>query len=104
VSDLPTHRQQTTLTELAKLGFTELGDADALVKGLAGDLVPHFAYAADADQALRLLGELRERAGKQLDKILAKPDAAGRLIRILGASRGLAEFFLGHPEVLSARL
>jgi [glutamine synthetase] adenylyltransferase / [glutamine synthetase]-adenylyl-L-tyrosine phosphorylase len=97
-------RQQTTLTELAKLGFTELRDADALVKVLAVDLVPLFAYAADADQALRLLGELRERAGKQLDKVLAKPDAADRLIRVLGASRGIAEFFLRHPEELSAVL
>jgi len=102
VSDLPTTRQQTTLTELAKLGFTELGDAGTLVKGLAGDLVPLFAHAADADQALRLLGELRERAGKQLDQLLAKPDAADRLIRVLGASRGIAEFFLRHPDELPA--
>jgi glutamate-ammonia-ligase adenylyltransferase len=102
VSDLPTTRQQTTLTELAKLGFTELGDADASVKGLAGNLVPLFAHAADADQALRLLGELRERASVQLDQLLAEPEAADRLIRVLGASRGIAEFFLRHPAELSA--
>jgi [glutamine synthetase] adenylyltransferase / [glutamine synthetase]-adenylyl-L-tyrosine phosphorylase len=95
-------REATTLTELARLGFTELGDADALVRDLAVDLVPLFAHAADADQALRLLGELRERAGAQLARILAKPDAADRLIRILGASRGIAEFFLRHPDELAA--
>ncbi|HEX4400561.1 MAG TPA: bifunctional [glutamine synthetase] adenylyltransferase/[glutamine synthetase]-adenylyl-L-tyrosine phosphorylase [Galbitalea sp.] len=95
-------REATTLTELARLGFTELGDADALVRDLDGDLVPLFAHAADADQALRLLGELRERAGSQLGRVLAKPDAADRLIRILGASRGIAEFFLRHPDELSA--
>ena len=95
-------REATTLTELARLGFTELGDADALVRDLDGGLVPLFAHAADADQALRLLGELRERASTQLDRLLAAPDAADRLIRILGASRGIAEFFLRHPDELSA--
>ncbi|HEY5231726.1 MAG TPA: bifunctional glutamine-synthetase adenylyltransferase/deadenyltransferase, partial [Galbitalea sp.] len=104
MSDLSTGRDQTTLTELAKLGFTELGDADALVRGLPDGLVPLFAHAADADQALHLLGELRGRAARQLDKVLAKPDSADRLIRILGASRGIAEFFLRHPEELSALL
>jgi [glutamine synthetase] adenylyltransferase / [glutamine synthetase]-adenylyl-L-tyrosine phosphorylase len=95
-------REATTLTELARLGFTELGDAEALVRDLAGDLIPLFAHAADADQALRLLGELRERSATQLDRVLAKPDAADRLVRILGASRGIAEFFLRHPDELTA--
>ena len=40
---------QPTLTELAKLGFTELGEAGALLDGLDDALIPHFAHAADAD-------------------------------------------------------
>jgi glutamate-ammonia-ligase adenylyltransferase len=93
-------RQQTTLTVLAKLGFTELGQAGVLVEGLSNELIPLFAHAADADQALRLLGELREHAPAQLDAVLADADAADRLIRLLGASRGMAEFFLRHPDEL----
>src|SRR5580698_162691 len=93
-------RQQTTLTELAKLGFTELGQVGALLEGLPGSLLPHFAHAADADQALRFLGEFREHAPRELDAVLADVDAADRLIRLLGASRGIAEFFLRHPEEL----
>ena len=93
---------QPTLTELAKLGFTELGEAGALLDGLDDRLIPHFAHAADADQALKLLGELRASAPAQVDAVLALPGAADRLIRILGASRGIAEYFQRHPEELDA--
>jgi glutamate-ammonia-ligase adenylyltransferase len=102
VSDFPTNRQQTALTELARLGFTELGSTGELVGALPDELVQHFAHAADADQALRLLGELRASAPKQLEKLLADSGAADRLVRILGASRGIAEFFLRHPAELAA--
>ena len=95
-------RQQTRLTELAKLGFAELGSAGALVGNIADDLIPRFAHAADADQALRLLGELREQAPGELDAVLADSGSADRLIRLLGASRGIAEFFLRHPGELEA--
>ncbi|HEX4056695.1 MAG TPA: bifunctional [glutamine synthetase] adenylyltransferase/[glutamine synthetase]-adenylyl-L-tyrosine phosphorylase [Galbitalea sp.] len=94
-------RPQAKLTELARLGFTELGSTRQLLDALPDEVIPHFAHAADADQALRLLGELRGRAPRDVDTLLAKPDATDRLIRILGASRGIAEFFLRHPEQLS---
>ncbi|MCU1597112.1 MAG: bifunctional glutamine-synthetase adenylyltransferase/deadenyltransferase [Glaciihabitans sp.] len=96
-----TPRPQTTLTELAKLGFTELGSTRDLLGDLPDELIAHFASAADADQALKLLGELREHAPSAVAKLADSSDAAGRLIRILGASRGLAEFFLRHPEELA---
>ena len=95
---------QPTLTELAKLGFTELGEAGLLLDALDDDLIPHFAHAADADQALRLLGDLRETAQGRVDVVLADPQAADRLIRVLGASRGIAEFFGRHPEELDSLL
>ena len=95
-------RPKSSLTELAKLGFTELGSTRDLLDGLPDEVIPHFAHAADADQALRLIGELRERASTELDLLLAIPDATDRLIRILGASRGIAEFFLRHPAELAA--
>ncbi|HEY4268899.1 MAG TPA: bifunctional [glutamine synthetase] adenylyltransferase/[glutamine synthetase]-adenylyl-L-tyrosine phosphorylase [Galbitalea sp.] len=90
-----------TLTELAKLGFTELGSTRDLLADLADDVIPLFATAADADQALRCLMDLHELAPIQIGKLLASQDAAGRLIRVLGASRGLADFFHRHPDQLS---
>ena len=50
-------RDQTTLTELARLGFTELGATRELLAPLPVELIPHFASAADPDQALRLLSD-----------------------------------------------
>jgi glutamate-ammonia-ligase adenylyltransferase len=91
-----------TLTELAKLGFTELGSTRDLLDDLPDDIVQWFAHAADADQALRLLGELRAHSRTDLDRVLKVPGAADRLIRVLGASRGLGDFFLRHPAELAA--
>ncbi len=94
-------RPSSIRTELARLGFAEL---DASAKRLADldapELVPLFARAADPDQALRQLCLLLEHAPKQLAPILAQEDAAARLIRVLGASTGLADFVLRHPEAL----
>jgi glutamate-ammonia-ligase adenylyltransferase len=93
-------RHQTTLTELARLGFTDLGATRELLDGLPDAIVAHFADAADADQALRLLGQLLEHAPAQLERTFASEGAANRLIRILGASLGLGEFFLRRPDQL----
>jgi glutamate-ammonia-ligase adenylyltransferase len=96
-------REQTTLTELARLGFAELGATSTLLDDLdAPELVPHFASAADPDQALRLLLELRSSAPAQLARLLKDVDAAGRLILVLGASLGLGEFVARHPDELDA--
>jgi glutamate-ammonia-ligase adenylyltransferase len=96
-------RSQRTLTELARLGFAELGGTSELLGVLdAPGLVPHFAGAADPDQALRLLMRLREQSADEVARLLRDEDAAGRLIRLLGASAGLGEFFERHPSQLSA--
>ena len=95
-------RHQTTLTDLARLGFTELGSTRDLLDDFPEELVPLFAAAADADQALNLLGQLRETSPADLERVLDSGPAAGRLIRVLGASVGLGEFFLRHPEQLEA--
>ena len=92
-----------TLTELARLGFAELESSGDRISELAFDeLLPHFALAADPDQALRLLGRLREISPKPLAAFLKKPDAAARLIQVLGASEGLGEFLIRRPAELSA--
>lgn len=96
-----TSRHRTSLTELARLGFAELGASAALLATFPESLVPAFAGSADPDQALRLLDRLRDRAPGELAGLLEAPDAATRLIRVLGASAGLGEFFRRHPGELS---
>jgi glutamate-ammonia-ligase adenylyltransferase len=98
-------RSQTTLTELARLGFADLGDTRERLDELdAPQLLAHFASAADPDQALRLLVGLRETAPAQVAAVLADEGAAGRLIRLLGASLGIGQFFERRPDELPALL
>ncbi len=96
-------RDQTTLTELARLGFAELSGTSARLAVLdAPDLLPSFANAADPDQALRLLLDLRDSAPTELAAVLSDEDAASRLVLVLGASLGLGEFLSRHPGQLAA--
>ncbi|MBG6107995.1 bifunctional [glutamine synthetase] adenylyltransferase/[glutamine synthetase]-adenylyl-L-tyrosine phosphorylase [Frigoribacterium sp. CG_9.8] len=119
-------REQSILTDLARIGFTELDQAVTLSaelddllagakgraksparSGVSGDipssaqLLPLFAHAADADAALRFLVALARRSPSQTVALLGDALAADRLIRVLGASAGLADFLLRHPEELS---
>src|SRR5690606_28821235 len=94
-------RKAVTLTELARLGFAELGSAAAALPGVPDAVLPLFSYAADPDQALRELVELRERDAAATDAVLAQEDAARRLIEVLGASEGLAVFLKRHPAELA---
>ncbi len=95
-------RNQTTLTDLAKLGFSELGETSERLAALdAPHIVPHFASAADPDQALRLLMLLRESAPSEVSALLGDDGAAARLVQVLGASAGLGEFFARHPAELA---
>jgi glutamate-ammonia-ligase adenylyltransferase len=97
-------RQQTTLTDLARLGFSELGEArDRIVEeGLDESAVALFASAADADQALLLLSRLREQAPVEFAAVMMDAAASLRLVRVLGASLGLGEFLLRRPAQLAA--
>ena len=96
-------RDQTTLTELARLGFADLEEAGGRLDDLdSPGLLQHFAAAADPDQALRLLVRLREHAPAQTSALLGDEDAAGRLVRVLGASSGLGEYFQRCPDQLVA--
>ena len=93
-------RTTTTLTELARLGFADLSAAGAALAGVPPELLPSFAFAADPDQALRLLRGLLESSPDEVTPILDDGAAALRLIRVLGASVGLADFLGHHPEQL----
>ncbi|MET0991187.1 MAG: bifunctional [glutamine synthetase] adenylyltransferase/[glutamine synthetase]-adenylyl-L-tyrosine phosphorylase [Lacisediminihabitans sp.] len=100
-------REQTTLTELARLGFAELDPTATLLEELSASievesLLPLFAHAADPDQALRMLCSLLRQAPVETAAALRDPAAADRLVRVLGASAGLGEFLLRHPDQLTA--
>jgi [glutamine synthetase] adenylyltransferase / [glutamine synthetase]-adenylyl-L-tyrosine phosphorylase len=93
------------LSELARHGFEDLSGTvkklDELVARV-GDwghaALGPLSQAASPDLALDALLAL---PAERVAKILAKPDAAVRLIRVLGASDGLAAFLQRHPESLS---
>src|SRR5680860_445978 len=100
-------RDSLTLTELARVGFVDLGEVRLRlteVSQLDGpdsrDLLPLLSRAADPDAALGALVDLLRQGSAEIFAILSDPDAAQRLIRVLGASSGLAEFFLRHPDEL----
>jgi len=94
-------RTTTTLTELARLGFADLDAAHDALADIPPDVIPAFAVAADPDQALRLLGVLRAAAPKAVAALLKDSEATDRLIRVLGASAGLAGFLERHPKRLA---
>lgn len=97
-----------SLTELARLGFTELeptiGKLDALVK-LVGDggrlALASLAKSGNPDQALNALLALGEVDRSRLKQLLKKNESADRLCAVLGASTALVEFLRRHPDQLS---
>ncbi|HWH26962.1 MAG TPA: bifunctional [glutamine synthetase] adenylyltransferase/[glutamine synthetase]-adenylyl-L-tyrosine phosphorylase [Pseudolysinimonas sp.] len=95
-------RTPLTLTELARLGFTDLTVAQKALATLPDDLTPLFAFAADPDQALRCTIALRERSGEAFETFCRDAIACRRLIRVLGSSQGLADFLQRRPDQLSA--
>ena len=98
-------RPQSTLTELARLGFADLGGSSALFAELSradavDDILGSFASAADPDLALRQLVDLLQVAPEHTRPLLAGAESSERLVRVLGASSGLGEFFRRQPAEL----
>lgn len=101
-------RRTSLLGALARAGFDDLDRASASLDELASTsgttpdaLVSAFTVAADPDAAVAAAARLRERAPDAVDRLLRDARSAERLARILGASRGLAEFFERHPGELA---
>ncbi|MFC4223660.1 bifunctional [glutamine synthetase] adenylyltransferase/[glutamine synthetase]-adenylyl-L-tyrosine phosphorylase [Lysinibacter cavernae] len=95
----------TSLTEVARAGFTDLSQARERLEALTErglwpmpDWLDFFAVSADADTALRLIGDLLENSPAEASVVLR--DCPQRVVRLLGASVGLGEFFCRHPEEL----
>ncbi|MBD8728077.1 bifunctional [glutamine synthetase] adenylyltransferase/[glutamine synthetase]-adenylyl-L-tyrosine phosphorylase [Frigoribacterium sp. CFBP 13707] len=102
-------RPSTGLSELARLGFAELREARDRIERLVAEepraesLVASFARAPDPDAALRHLERLVERDADGVSRLL-DAGAGPRLVRVLGASSGLAEFLTRRPDELAGLL
>ncbi|MBC7518722.1 MAG: bifunctional [glutamine synthetase] adenylyltransferase/[glutamine synthetase]-adenylyl-L-tyrosine phosphorylase [Microbacteriaceae bacterium] len=100
-------RNENGLTELARLGFADLDAAGELLAEVGArhqvtEILHFFAAAADPDLALRQFHRLWISSPIEVKMLVSDAAAAGRLIQVLGASTGLAEFLLRCPEELHA--
>ena len=100
-------RNELTLTDLARVGFTDFGQARSSLSEVAAlggpasvDLLPLLAQTANPDSALAAFHALLRQWPTEVGALLRVPTAPLRLLRVLGASTGLTEFFLRHPEEL----
>jgi len=98
--------RSSVLTGLARDGFGELGDADALLTELSptlamgrDEILRGASGAADPDSALAALARVARRDPGAVSAAL-RTDGPN-LWRLLGASKGFADFFLRHPEELA---
>ncbi|MHC9044178.1 bifunctional [glutamine synthetase] adenylyltransferase/[glutamine synthetase]-adenylyl-L-tyrosine phosphorylase [Microbacterium saperdae] len=97
-----------SLSALARLGFSELSEAAAELTELAtilgasrSEILDGAAGAPDADAAVRGMLRVARRDPAPVKQLLADEQERRRVWRVLGASEGLADFFLRHPEQLS---
>ncbi|TAJ46288.1 MAG: bifunctional [glutamine synthetase] adenylyltransferase/[glutamine synthetase]-adenylyl-L-tyrosine phosphorylase [Herbiconiux sp.] len=100
-------RSQTTLTDLARVGFAHLGEADEQLRALEAvsgvpllELLGSFQTAADPDLALRGVQRILQRAPEVMTAALVDPLLRTRVVRVFGASEGLTDFFVRHPSRL----
>lgn len=101
-------RQLPMLGALARAGFDDLDRAGSRLAELADaaglapeTLLDGLAAAADPDQALAELQRLFERAPDAVRAVLNDPGSLDRAARLLGASRGFAEFLLRNLDELA---
>ena len=96
-----------SLSALARLGFAELSEAAASLTELATILdrprgvLLEADDAADPDAAVRGLLRVARRDAGPLRALLDDELTRRRVWRVFGASEGLADFFLRHPDQLS---
>ncbi len=107
-----TSRQVSTTAQLRKAGVadpTGVTEAVATIEGVygvsIGDLHGVLSRIADPDLAIRQLLRLAESARESghLDGLTSLVDAGAeaRLVAVLGASTGLGDFLVLHPEAIS---
>ncbi len=101
-------RQAPTLGRLARAGFDDLDRALTALEALSTatgvdteHLLTAFTHAADPDAALAAVQHLHDRAPAEVIAVLREDASAERMSRLLGASRGFADFLLRHPDELA---
>ncbi len=95
-------------TELARLGFGDITDAERLLAKIevlvgaprAGWLADA-AHAADPDGALLALAKVARRDGDVVRDVLGSLRGRSALWALLGASNGFGEFYFRHPRELA---
>jgi glutamate-ammonia-ligase adenylyltransferase len=100
-----------TLTELARVGFADLGVVRERLVEVAdlggpepGPALALLSKTASPDAALAALLDLLRSAPAEIGTLLAHTGSTLRFLRVAGASTGLTEFFLRHPEELDVLL
>ncbi|MGN8551858.1 UNVERIFIED_CONTAM: bifunctional [glutamine synthetase] adenylyltransferase/[glutamine synthetase]-adenylyl-L-tyrosine phosphorylase [Microbacterium sp. SLM126] len=99
--------RSSSLTHLARLGFSGLADADALLEEVEAVGIPResaiagAAVAADPDEALGALARIARRDPEAVRTLQSDPRGWRALWALLGASTGFADFFLRHPGELA---
>ncbi|GAB2837759.1 bifunctional [glutamine synthetase] adenylyltransferase/[glutamine synthetase]-adenylyl-L-tyrosine phosphorylase [Microbacterium insulae] len=99
--------RSSSLTHLARLGFSGLAEADALLGELELAGIPResamsaAAVAADPDEAIGAVARLARRDEKALRALREDGQAWRALWALLGASTGFADFFLRNPGELA---
>ena len=101
--------EQLSLAAIARAGFSELSQGRTSVELLARlakisdeDAAQWYSHAADPSRAAVEFERLRGAHPKPVAPFLADEDTFARLIRVLGGSRGLAEFVQRLPGALKA--
>ncbi|MCR2761914.1 bifunctional [glutamine synthetase] adenylyltransferase/[glutamine synthetase]-adenylyl-L-tyrosine phosphorylase [Microbacterium sp. zg.B48] len=105
---MSTSERSQSLTHLARLGFSRLGEAEAqLVEleellGLERDVLTASAvHAADPDAAVSGLTQIARRDAGCVRTLHADLGGRRALWALLGASTGFADFYLRHPDELA---
>ncbi|WP_439593860.1 bifunctional [glutamine synthetase] adenylyltransferase/[glutamine synthetase]-adenylyl-L-tyrosine phosphorylase [Microbacterium sp.] len=100
--------RSSSLTELARLGFSDLSEADALLReveaetGIARhDLLINAAETADPDAALTGIARIARRDRDAVAASFRTPGAWRALCALVGASTGFADFFLRNPAEIA---
>jgi [glutamine synthetase] adenylyltransferase / [glutamine synthetase]-adenylyl-L-tyrosine phosphorylase len=95
-------KSATSLGQLARAGFVDVNRATDLLAGISNIdqavLIEDLAQVADPDRALLHLVRMQEADSKVLGELIANDELRHRLLVILGASAGLAEYLIKHPS------
>ncbi|MGC5169945.1 bifunctional [glutamine synthetase] adenylyltransferase/[glutamine synthetase]-adenylyl-L-tyrosine phosphorylase [Microbacterium sp. DT81.1] len=105
---MSTNDRSSALTDLARLGFSSLGEAEAQLTELAETtglprevLTADAATAGDPDAGLRGMVRVARRDADAVRDVLADDLSRRAVWALLGASTGFGDFYLRHPEELA---